>query len=313
MADELYDLRNTLLVGNFHQVIAEGASIRTVKKKPEEVQAYNADRDSLIARAQLGLGQHDSVIQELRSASHPLLIATRLYAELVKEMATLPPNSTSTKVRALADAAAEVNPQQADVAVLASSGLILARDVPAALTLANKWIPKLDANVYGRQIIELRAISADAYLRLNRPDLADKEVNAMKVIDDESTLTILIGGIVSLRMAAVKPERINEAVSAFQEVTSRCGQSVTVLNLLAIANMTKGNARDAERNLLDALAKKSGDPDTVANLAMVAAQLGKPTEAINKYVANAKNATPASAWSNQYAAMEQRFADAIQN
>lgn len=311
MADELYDLRNTLLVGNFHQVIAEGASIRTVKKKPEEVQAYNADRDSLVARAQLGLGQYDAVIHELRTATHPLLVATRLYAEVAKEMATLPLSGSSTKVKALADAAATVVPTQADVAVLAVGGLILARDVPAALTLANQWIAKLDANTYGRQLIELRAVVADGYLRMNRPDLAEKEVNAMKAIDDENTLTILIGGIVAFRMSAVKPERINDALAAFNEVTSRCGQSVTVLNLLALANMTKGNARDAERNLLDALAKKSGDPDTVANLAMVAAQLGKPAEAMHKYVSNAKNATPQSAWGQQYAAMEQRFADAL--
>lgn len=310
MGDELYDLRNTLLVGNFHQVIAEGASIRTVKKKPEEVQAYNADRDSLIARAQLGLGQYDAVIHEHKVATHPLLVATRLFAEVAKEVATMNANGSSTKVKALADAAAEVTPTQADVAVLASAGLVLARDIPAAMTLANKWIPKLDANVYGRQITELRAVVADGYLRLNRPDLAEKEVNLIKQIDDEATIAILLGGIVSLRMAAVKPERINEALSAFQEVTSRCGQSVTVLNLMAVANITKGNLRDAERNLLDALAKKSGDPDTVANLAVVAAQLNKPIEAINKYVATSKSAVPQSAWAQQYAAMEQRFADA---
>jgi predicted Zn-dependent protease len=128
----------------------------------------------------------------------------------------------------------------------------------------------------------------------------------MKAVDDEATLTILYQGIVALRLGAVKRDKFEEAAQSFQEINSRCGSSVLVLNLLALANLGRGKPAEAERNLLDALAKKSGDADTIANLVVVASQQGKPAE---RYVAQAR-AIARSPWTKQLVGMEDRFKEA---
>lgn len=325
MSDELYDARNAFLLANYPQAISDGMAAKCAGKKPEDVVAFNTDRDALVALSQVGLGQFDAVAGDLRSATHPRLVAVRLWCALQKEAAAAAKAATSA-----APAAATGQEQQrlaqelvdhllvsggvapsgalAPVAVLAASALTVARDFNGALRLCALWVAALDAQKDGRHIIDLRAVAADAYLRLNRADLADKEHAAMKAVDDEATTTILVGGIVALRQAAVRPERYDEAVAAFRDVTARCGPSVLVLNLLALAYVGQGKPDLAERALLDAMAKRSGDPETTANMAMVAAQQGKPAEVVARFVSQAK--TTAAPWAVQLTAMEQRFRDA---
>ena len=308
MGDELYEVRNSLAIGNFHQTIAEGGSAKTVLKKPDELLAFNNDRDALIAKAQIGLAQYDAVINDLRSATQPSLVAVRLLAQVMKEV-SVGADTTAATVKVV-EMLQEVSPHKADVAVTAVSALVATKNYSDALKFAQKWVQGLDA-AHNRQIVELRAACTDVYLRLNRPDLGEKEIVLMKQLDDESTLTILTSGLVALRQGGVKPDRFNDAVVSFTEIVARCGQSVMVLNLLALANLGQGDAQQAEKHLLDALRKKSGDPDTVANLVVVSSQLCKPSEATLRYVAQAKAAQPQSNWSRAYSTMEDRFREAV--
>lgn len=314
MADELYDVRNSFLVGNFHQVVAEGQSVRTVRKKPEEVRAFNVDRDALVARAQIALGQYDVVIEDMRTSAHPVLKAIGKLAEVAKEMATMPDSGMSAKIGGLTELLGSADPSSADsstadVAVVVCTGIALSRNFTEALTVAAKWAAGLGSTPELQQRkLELLGIVADGMLRMNRADLAEKEVEKMKKIDDECTQAIFLAGMAALRLGAVKPERYDDAASCFQEVQARCGQSVSILNLIALANLGRGRAADAERNLLDALAKKSGDPDTVSNLAVVCSHLGKPQEASMRYILQARSAVPLSPFVRQYADVESRFA-----
>lgn len=307
MGDELFDVRNSLVVGNFHQAIAEGSNAKTVAKKPDDIAAFNVDRDALVARAQIGLGQFDPVIAELRNASHSTLVAVRQYAEFSRDIAS--GGDGSEALGKLVDAAGDVAGSKADAAVLAIAALIQSRDLSSALRLANKWTTALDAQAYVRQVIELRALTADALLRLQRPELAEKEVQLMKTLDDEATLTILTAGLVALRQGPAKRAKFDEAAQNFQEVSSRCGSSVLAMNLLALANLGRGRVADSEKNVLDALSKKSGDAETTANVVVVAAQAGKPLEQVQRLANQAKNVA-GSTWAKTYNAMEDRFREA---
>lgn len=307
MGDELYEVRNSLIIGNFHQTIAEGSNAKTVLKRHEEVQNFNIQRDALVAKAQIGLGQWDAVLADLSTATHPTLVAVRKWAELQKTLAS--GGDGSALAAQLADGASDVVAAKGEAAVTAAAALIAVKDYAGALRLCNQWLACAD--LPARNAIEFRAISADGYLRLNRPDLAEKEVAQMKANDDESTLTLLTAGVVALRQGVTKPEKYAEAAQFFTEITGRCGQSVLALNLLALANLGRGKPQDAERNLLDALAKKSGDPETVANLVVVASQLSKPAEMTLRNINQAKAITPQSQWAKTYNQMEERLRDAI--
>lgn len=308
MTDELYEVRNSVYVGNFHQAIAEGSAARSHSKKHEEVQAFTVERDFLVGSAQIGLGQFDNVLTDQRNAVHPALVALRHWAQLHKELSQK--RSPEEPLAAL-DSLIKCPPsaQLASVAALVASAHAHCKDVTSAMKIAVTWATGLADAQVPRAIVELRAVTCDCCLRINRVDLAEKELKFMTTADDESTLTILYNGIVALRQGVTKPERYNDAVSSFTDLSGRCGQSVLVLNLLALARLGQGKAADAERCLLDALSKRSGDPDTIANLAMVSSQLGKSSEISQRYISQAKS-SPNSVWCETYMGMEERFKDA---
>jgi coatomer protein complex subunit epsilon len=308
MADELYDVRNGLALGNFHQAIAESTNAKPPSRKAEEVQAFNIERDALVAQAQVGLGQFDIVLGDLKTATAPLLVATRQWAALNKELRAGAPGDEA--FAALAALAGESpSGANASVAVLVASGSIARGDVSGALKLAATWAAGIDASKQPREAIALRAVACDAYLRMNRVDLAEKEVTAMRDIDDDNVQCIMANIATALRAGAKARDRFGEAEILVNELVGRCGQSVSLLNLLALAKIGQGKAQEAETHLLDAISKRNGDADTLANLAVCAMQLGKPEQAA-RYVSQAKASGSQSEWVKTYASMESRFTTA---
>jgi hypothetical protein len=68
-----------------------------------------------------------------------------------------------------------------------------------------------------------------------------------------------------------------------------------------------GEWEDAERDLLDGLAKGPNDPDVLSNLVVAGLHLGKPTA---KFVAALRAAAPGHPAARRYAAGEELFARA---
>jgi hypothetical protein len=311
MADELFEIRNAYYIGNYHSTIAEAGSAKSASKKPEDIQNFNTERDALVALAQIALGQYDSVIHDLRAATQPYLVAVRLYGTFCRELHSKSSN-TSKALADLMDLVRNATPNtaQAAIAVLAATASIAALEISEGIKLAGNWASKLEAPANTRFIIELRALVVDGMLRLNRPDLAEKEVAVMKTVDDESILTFLASATTSLRLGITKKEKFVEAEGAVRDAATRSSHSVVTLNLLALAYLGQGKLADAERALVDALGKRSGDPDTIANLILVASQQGKPAEAMLRHISQLKSTAPNSTWATQYVAMENRFAEA---
>lgn len=310
MADELYEVRNSLVLGNYHQAIAEGTGAKSHSKKPDEVQQFNTERDALVALAQVGLGQWDMVLNDLRNAAAPLLVGVRHWASLHKALAA---GDAGDAAFAELSATAGETPAsaQAPVAVLVAAAATLRNETSTALKVASTWAAALKEEQNPRVVIQLRAIAVDSLLRMHRVDLAERELNAMKNIDDDAVQCLISAIAVHLEAGAAKPDRYRDAETLINEVVGRCGQSVSMLNLLALAKLGQGKPQEAEQHLLDALSKRSADAETLANLAVCAAQLGKPQEATLRFVSQAKATGPHAVWSKQYAAMEQRFADAV--
>eukprot|EP00672_Neobodo_designis_P011129 CAMPEP_0174855448 /NCGR_PEP_ID=MMETSP1114-20130205/33305_1 /TAXON_ID=312471 /ORGANISM="Neobodo designis, Strain CCAP 1951/1" /LENGTH=313 /DNA_ID=CAMNT_0016090189 /DNA_START=32 /DNA_END=973 /DNA_ORIENTATION=+ len=305
MADELYDVRNGLVLGNFHQAIAESTNAKPPSRKAEDVQAFNVERDALVAQAQVGLGQFDIVLGDLKTATAPLLVATRHWAALHKELRS-GGNGDEAFTSLAALAGESPTAANAPIAVLAAAASIARGDVSGALKLAATWAQAIDASKQPRDAIGLRAIACDALLRMNRVDLAEKEVTAMRDIDDDNVQCIMANIATALRAGAKARDRFGEAEILVNELVGRCGQSVSLLNLLALAKIGQGKAQEAEGHLLDALSKRSGDADTLANLAVVAMQLGKSEQAA-RYITQAKAAGAQAEWVKAYTSIEGRF------
>ncbi|KPA84726.1 putative coatomer epsilon subunit [Leptomonas pyrrhocoris] len=317
MTDVLFDVRNALTVGNFHQAIADGSTARGMATKPAEVSDFNVEKSAVVALGQIGLGQGDAVISQLRSESSPLLVSVRTWAELMVALRDNDPlsDTVASVVARLQSDAETVSAEAMYKAVFAATALLYQYDVIGALTLAKRWLGALqkpEGALAMRRTVELHAVAVEALLRLNRPDEAANEVKRMEQVDSEAIVTLLCAGIVALHQAAlnVAAQTYEAAVSSFKEVQLRCGNSVMVSNLMALAQLGLQDYDAAERSLLDALAVRSNDEATLANLAAVGAHKSNTMDGVERYIQQA--AMLRGAWSEAYLMKEKSLDDAIE-
>lgn len=97
----------------------------------------------------------------------------------------------------------------------------------------------------------------------------------MTSINDNIIITRLYTGIVQLHRAqrSASQEIFRDALKTLQSVLFESGQSVLVLNLIAIAQLGCNDAVSAEATLLQASDLRSNDGCTLANLACTSSQL----------------------------------------
>lgn len=358
MADELFDLRNTVALGNFHQAIAEGSQIRVSGRQADEIVDIHAERDLLVARAQVGLGQWDAVIADQRNASHPTLKCALAWATFVRALRSASNNNNNSKqikkdepeVASALKILESVAGDTPKVGVAATAATMLAAcyfhlasaddenassSLNAGLHLCGSWVAALSkqipqtappSNTLVRHLLELRAVCVEGLLRLARLDLADRMLQEMRTLDDDAVITMLAGVSVTLAQAAQiggaplnsasgdqsqqHDSKANEALSIIQDLSARCGQSTTLLNIAAIASLLAGKSTDSEGFLVASLGKRSTDVDTLSNLAALAANLSKPVESYNRLVGQAASSDSNGAWTKQYAAAQLRFREA---
>lgn len=317
MADELFDVRNALTVGNFHQAIADGSTARTMSKRQDDISAFATERDAAVAMAQIGLGQSEAVLMQLRSATSPLLLSIRKWAELVTAL-RVESSSSSRVVAAVEQLESEAEVVDADTifrGIYGCAALLFVQESAKAVTLGKKWLaalPPPQTALAKRRVIELHGVVVEALLQLHRPDEAAKEVRAMQKVDEECISTLLYEGIVALHEAAVevKADVYLRALTSLKEVAMRCGRSVMVLNLMALAQMGLKQFEDAERSLLDALAVRSGDEATTVNLAVVSGHRGSAsTSSASHFLTEA--ATVNTPWGSAYRKKAAELDDAI--
>lgn len=126
----------------------------------------------------------------------------------------------------------------------------------------------------GNPTLDMMAVSVASYLKIDRPDYAEKQVKAMAAVDDDATLTQLSMAWTNLALGGAK---VQEAFYIFQELGEKNTWTAKLLVGNAAAHMLMGQYDEAERDLLDALQKDSKDVDALANLVVCSHHLGKPT------------------------------------
>jgi len=137
--------------------------------------------------------------------------------------------------------------------------------------------------------LEGLALLVQIYLKINRLDLAEKEIRNMQKIDDDATLTQLASAWINLAFGG---EKLNEALLTYTDLIEKYAPSPLLLNGLAVCNMHLRKYGDAEKNLMQALEKDSSNPNTLANLIVCFEQQNKPSEIIQRQTNQLKLAAP---------------------
>lgn len=138
--------------------------------------------------------------------------------------------------------------------------------------------------------LECTALAVQIYLQMDRVDLARKEVAHAKSWAEDALLLQLMEAWVGLRVGG---EKYQEAFYIFEEFgQTNTEPSIKVLNGQAAANIALGRYPEAESVLMEALNKNSDDPETLINMIVCANLTGKPTDVVNRYISQLREAAP---------------------
>lgn len=267
--DELYTLRNRFWLGNFQLAIAEGNNLMRLSEP------LRTERDEFVYRCYVGLGQYNLVLSEIKATAPVPLQAIKMLATYLQNPKGSSEMVLMTLREWLNDTASCNNSTVQLVAAIIYEKEAMMKDAFCAIR-------------HGTTMEQL-ALCCQFLLKIQRPDLASKQLKKMQEMDEDATLTQLSSAWVNLTLGGVK---YKEAAYAYEELIDKFEPSLALLNGLACVKMQMGEFEEAEKHLVHALTKGGSDPDTLINVVTCYAHMGKPAEVVDRYQQQLEQAAP---------------------
>ncbi|RKO92672.1 coatomer epsilon subunit-domain-containing protein, partial [Blyttiomyces helicus] len=274
--DELAPLRNRFYAGSHQQVIAEATNPATVPRSD----TAKLERRILLHRAYLAQGRFALVLTETGTGpTEPAEIrAVRALARVAA-------------ARAAADWEAGHRAVEEARPLLEEGGHVVQVLVGTAMCLDGDYEGALGAVVRSPRNLECVALATQIYLKLDRPDLARKEVEKLKTWADDASLAQLIEAWVNSYSGG--EAKYQESFYIFEELASSLAPTSRLLTSEAVCRMQTLKFAEAEQLLLTALNQNPNDPEALANLVICSKALGKPDDVASLYMNQLKDASPA--------------------
>lgn len=281
--DELFELRNYFYLGNHAAATTEGETLSL------DDQGAQIERDVILKRIKLAEGKFDEVIASVDDSSHIALQAVGLLARFLKDP------STAETARAGVIAWLDDSVASASDSLVLMCAIILATlgDFDQALRATSRC-----------QGLEHRALKVQTLLQIDRVDMADKEAEKMRRIDEDATLSQLATAWVNLSKGGTDAQ---EALYVYRDLLERHGSTDTILNGMALSHLAMGNPVDAERVLQEALSKNPNFACTLVNVIACSKHINKPPELVARYMERLDQVAPTCNWIQSYKTKEQEF------
>jgi coatomer protein complex subunit epsilon len=142
--------------------------------------------------------------------------------------------------------------------------------------------------VYSGATLEHVALTLQIFLKLDRMDLANRQLDKLRAMDEDAVLTSIAAVQVALAGGA---SSASDAAHYLNSLSEQYGPSPLLLNLSACAYIMIADYDEAETKLLDCKREFPGqpNPETLINLVVVTQYLGKPSE---EYITELKESFP---------------------
>nr|CAG4647254.1 EOG090X0A8E [Megafenestra aurita]SVE92539.1 EOG090X0A8E [Megafenestra aurita] len=280
--DELFDVKTQFYIGNYQSAINEAQKL----KLNSPVQKL--ERDAFVYRAYIALKKYTVVLNEIHGAP-PELQPLKQLAEYFSV-----PNKREAIVLKL-DQQVSGNIDLNNYVFLLVAATIYYNE--CSYETALKILHQSDH-------LECRALMLQTQLKMDRVDLARKELKTMQEIDDDAVITQLASAWVNL---ATGGEKLQEAYYTFQELADKNAATALLLNGQATCCIGQGKYDEAESALQDALEKDSNNTDTLVNLVVLSQLSGKTPEVCNRYLSQLIDSAPEHPLVKEFQVKERDF------
>eukprot|EP01129_Flabellula_baltica_P005352 TRINITY_DN1934_c0_g1_i1.p1 TRINITY_DN1934_c0_g1~~TRINITY_DN1934_c0_g1_i1.p1 ORF type:complete len:301 (+),score=83.93 TRINITY_DN1934_c0_g1_i1:39-905(+) len=281
----MYHIESLFHIGNFQGCITEGSRTRLDHK---EDLVY---RDFLVMRSYIHLDNEAVVLDEFRDDEvlPPALAAVVFFAKY----------SLATK-RFDADEVNEILEEASQVAETDEYFDL----VMAIIYMREKNLDKAWQFVRNSTLLEARALIVQIFLGLNRLDLAQKEIHNMQGMDDNAVIVRLSTAWTS--MYRYEEDAVESALMCFQDLMTKYGSTISLLNNSALAYMQSGNYEAAEESLLQALEKDPRSSETKINLSVLYSNTNQEKRADSQFKQLRAN-DPENMWVKAMTKVERDF------
>lgn len=233
--DELYTLRAQFWLGHYQMALDEAKAMARRPLSP----ALKEERDFFLARSQLALGL------EVSDTSTPALQAVQLLSAMASSAEK---EATLDSIKQLV--ASHPSPT---THLIAAQACVASDQLAPALALLQQSTTMLEPSLLVLQI----------YLKLDRLDLAQQQLDQMKQQDEDSILVQLASVYVFLYKGS---SGAKEALFVLQSLTEQYGTSSFLLNLVACAHLQAGDYAQAEAKLRECEDDTTTTTTTMVNL-----------------------------------------------
>ncbi|VIO88555.1 Coatomer epsilon subunit family protein [Brugia malayi] len=283
--DHLFEVRNNFYLGAYQNCINEAQNLQ-VKDENDKLL-----KDVFMYRAYLAQNKPNLVLSEIeKSSTSPSLRAVRRFADYLAN-----PDKRAVIMKEFETELNEEIPHNETVLLLAAHMYIHERlqNVEEALRL----LCQCDS-------LESKALAVQCLLKIDRIDLAVKEIKRMQEIDEDATITQLALAWVNI---ALGKDKLKDVFYTYQEMIDKYGATPLLLVAQSSSLIQQQKYEEAEKLLLEALQRDANNAEAVINLVVVSQYLGKAPEVTNRYINQLKEGFPNHQWTLDYIAREKAF------
>jgi len=280
---ELFDVKNNYYLGHYQSCLNNAAKTKVTDA------SLVLEKEVFVHRAYVAQRKFNVVLDEISVSSPEPLKAVKMLAEYLAR----PQARQGIVSRLDASATDNVDPTQPVPALMAAHVYFLEENYEQALRVLSPF-----------DDLEPRALNVQIFLRMNRVDLARKELKAMQDKEDDATLTQLAQAWINL---AAGGEKLQDAYYTTQELIDKFGSSPLLLNQQAVSFIGQGKMEEALGALQDALEKDPNYADTLINMVVLSQSTGKAPEVSNRHLSQLRDAHPEHPFLKAYSAKEREF------
>lgn len=289
-SNELFDLKTAFFLGNFNQAINEAQKVKSSDP------AVQTEKDVYMYRSYIAQKKYGVVLDDVSTSASVELKYVRLLAEYLSSE-----SKRDSIIQDLDTKLGSLNVTNPLVLLIIANIYVCAENYETAL--------KVLYNVDSSSSLECSALAIEVYLKLDRMDLAKKELRKMIDIDEDAIITQLANAWVSMATG----DKLQDAFFTFQEQADKHSSTSSILNAQALCQINQGKYDEAQSLLQEALDRDSNNPDAMVNMIVLNQHLGKPIEVSNRLISQLKNSHQDHPFVKDLISKENEFSRIAQN